>query len=232
MYFTNNGKLSGRLIVIKSNIAPAHDSNKLERIDMIGEFDNTRKFWTCLKRGAEDETTSEEQNTEDTCRQAGETTFHGKYTSQHLHNLLQEKDTKLLIATDGTNKDRKGVFVIIIYTEVKNSQEVILTGFGPVDGEIMDSTRAEIGRLLAAIILLYQITTKHQSDIRCKIIITLDNQQAARLSQRWLTAHQIYDPTKKYQDLLSEIKRLYKRLGRPPIEVQWDKGHLELTKKV
>lgn len=84
---------------------------------------------------------------------------------------------------------------------------------------------------LAAISILLQVVTKHNTEINYDIIITLDNKQAARLAQRWLGSRPDYNRSDKYQDLLMELNRLHERIGSPPMLVQWDKGHTEVTNK-
>lgn len=215
-YFTNNGETSRQPIVSKTNTVPTYDCKRLQRVDMIGQFCNSRQFWTCLGNGVRNEPITDKHNAKENSRLSGMTSFQGKHTSTDLHNLLQNKDTKLLIATDGVDKDGNNSFGIIFYTDVNKSQEVILSGYEPVDGESMDSTRAEIGGPVAAMFILHQLTVKHNTKIICDIIITLDNLHVARLAQRWLETCPNYNPSNKYQDLILELKRLHERIGNPP----------------
>lgn len=198
---------------------------------MIGHFNASRRFWTCLGTVSKQEPIPDNHTPKGQSRLPGILSFQGKNTSTDLHNVLQSKDAQLNIATDGTNKNGLGGFGIIFYTNSNNSPEVILSGYGPVDGDSMDSTRAEIGGPLAALSTLHQVATNHNTKITCKITITLDNKHVANLARWWLGTCPAYNPSAKYQDLLLELNRLHNQIDSPPITIKWDKGHTEVANK-
>lgn len=106
-HYINNGKISRRPVLTKTDRIPDYDAKDLVRVDMMGQFNKNRIYWTCLSHGVTGKETQPPNTENKPNRLSGNITWSTKHSTVTVHHLLQDPQQDIHFATDGTNKNGK-----------------------------------------------------------------------------------------------------------------------------